>query len=212
MKTLVIGDLHGQHELVDLALKDGFPVVFLGDYLDSFDRTPEDCILTLIKVLAAVRQGKAQALLGNHELSYLENKVMGCSGYRKETAAMLPCLDISSLKSYIYSEGFLLTHAGVSQDLLDALGTSLEDYLEDKRYNQIGYERGGYDEAGGLYWCDWRYFKPIVNVPQIMGHSRGRDIRKTGNNYCIDCLEDTNPKGLLIENGVAEVYEFGQDL
>ncbi len=161
MKTLLVGDLHGQHELVELALEQGMPVIFMGDYMDSFTRSTDDQLITIRAVLQAVEDGKAQALLGNHELSYLEPG-MRCSGWKSITEYQMRHIDVSHLKDFIWAEGFLLSHAGVSQKLLDSEGTSLDVYLNGGEYMQIGSSRGGRNAVGGLFWCDWNWeFEPI---------------------------------------------------
>lgn len=206
-KTLVVGDLHGQWELAERALATNYPVIFLGDYVDSYNRTPEDSIKTLEIVLRAIKDGKAQGLLGNHELSYLLDS-MRCSGFNPAIYMQIKYMEVTLLKDFIFAENFLLTHAGVSQYLLDKLDVTLDNYLADKDYYQIGYRRGGFHPCGGIYWCDWTEFDPVTGVNQIFGHSRNKEIRQKEYNFCIDCLEDTNPQGLLIKNGVAEIYTF----
>lgn len=206
-KTLVVGDLHGQWELAERALETGYPVIFLGDYVDSYTRSAEDSIKTLQIVLEAIKNNKAQGLYGNHELSYLVEGML-CSGFNGKTLMLIQHLETNLLQDYIYEEGFLMTHAGVSNYLLDKLSIGLAEYLDDANYNQIGYRRGGRDPCGGIYWCDWTEFDPIPDVNQIFGHSRWKDIRQKEYSFCIDCLEDTEPKGLLIEDGVATIHKF----
>lgn len=206
MKTLLVGDLHGQYMIAKIALEQGMPVIFMGDYLDSFTVSVGTQIELLQLVLKAVEDGQAQALMGNHEMSYLVDR-MRCSGYKPVTESHVMHMDLSPLKSYIKAEGFLLTHAGVSQRLLDHKGVTLDEYLEAGSYNQIGRYRGGRDLVGGLYWCDWNQdFDPIPDQPQVVGHTRGKLIRQNGNSYCIDVLEDTDIQFGLIDNGEFSIY------
>lgn len=178
-------------------------MVFLGDYLDSYDRSADDCVKTLQTVLYAIEDGKAVGLRGNHEMSYLEDG-MQCSGFRADTLVQVTHMQTELLKDYHWCEGFLLSHAGVSQSLLENREETLEEYLARGVYTQIGSIRGGRNPVGGLWWCDWRYeFEPVPGVKQIVGHTRGHDIREKDGNYCIDCLDFTDPKGLLIKDGTA---------
>ena len=216
MKTLVVGDLHGQHELVTKALDMNMPTIFLGDYLDSFDVSVQDQVTTLVKVLNACEEREdVTALTGNHEMSYL-SKEMACSGYKAETQMYVNLLENlmhKHLEPYTWAEGFLLSHAGVSLALLRALEhNTAQEYLDADEFNQIGAARGGLSPSGGLYWCDWGWeFKDIPGTPQIVGHTRGRGIRRKGNSYCIDCLEDQDPHFITIENGVAEPLEINKE-
>ena len=205
MKTLVVGDLHGQIEIAKAAIKKDMPVIFMGDYLDSYVRSVTDQVSTLRYVLDAVEAGQARALIGNHEHSYI-TKGMRCSGWDGATELHVTHLDLSPLEDYIWAEGFLLSHAGVSNRLLKYMDISLEDYLAEENFYQIGRYRGGRDPVGGLFWCDWNQeFEEVPGIPQIVGHTRGHEIRQKGNSYCVDCLEDYNMYGLIIDNG--EAYE-----
>lgn len=214
MKTLVVGDLHGQLELVLRAFKTPYPVIFLGDYVDSFNRSVTDQIETLRLVLDGVRDGRCRALRGNHEMSYIDNRYR-CSGYNTATQIHMdhfsrgadPNLDV--LEDYIFCEGFLLSHAGVSQELLDYHNITLDEYLASGDFDGAGYARGGTRPVGGLRWCDWRFeFAAIADQPQIVGHTRGREIRQNGNSYCIDVLEDGCTDVVLIEDGEVEVVDL----
>jgi hypothetical protein len=44
----------------------------------------------------------------------------------------------------------------------------------------IGADRGGRNELGGVTWCDWRNFKPIAGMPQIVGHTCDKKVRWAG--------------------------------
>jgi hypothetical protein len=205
MKTIVVGDLHGKYEIAEKALSKGFPVVFVGDYLDSFDRDIEDQFKCLNIVLDACRKGKAQALYGNHELSYLVPS-MQCSGFNRGTFLFIQDVDLSPLQNYIWVDDVLITHAGLSQAVLDDFdNVDAEDYLglciENLYYQDIGYARGGSKPCGSIFWCDWdAEFVPIDGVKQVFGHTRGKDVRQKEDSFCIDCL-DTVEKVAVIEDG-----------
>jgi len=65
-KYVFVGDLHGKVEEVERALAMDGTTIFVGDYLDSFDRSIGDQRKTLELVMDGVASGKAKALLGNH--------------------------------------------------------------------------------------------------------------------------------------------------
>lgn len=210
MGTIVVGDLHGQLEIARAALALGERTIFIGDYLDSFTASVEDQVETLRFVLDAVKDGQAQALYGNHELSYLRED-MACSGFKAVTKAHVMHMDLAPLQEYIWEEGFLLSHAGVSDYLLEVREQTLEEYLEAREFYQIGGARGGLSHCGGLFWCDWRYeFEPVEGVKQIVGHTRGDSIREKHGNYCIDVIEDMrpNPQVVRIEDGELELVRL----
>ena len=208
MKTLVIGDIHGNVEIIKAAFKTEYPLIFVGDYLDSFNRLVIDQLESLEIVLKGIKEGRCIGIMGNHEMSYI-SKDCRCSGYNNATAAHIMSMDLSPLVDYTYCEGFLISHAGVSNTLLELYNITLQEYLEDEIFEDVGYCRGGWSTVGGLHWCDWNYeFKPIKSQPQIVGHTRGNYIRQKGNSYCIDCLEDGCKEALLIENGTVEIFKF----
>lgn len=213
MKTLVVGDLHGQYELAEAALESGFPVVFLGDYLDSFTRSPVEQCSTLDLVVNAIEDREdVQGLVGNHELQYMNPKYR-CSGFRHETREMLINSGLlvkaeKLLKHYTVVGSFMLSHAGVSKSFIKSL--PLDRYLAAPLdYYTVGFSRGGSSNSGDMFWCDWRYeFEPLDDIPQIVGHTRGNHIRQRGNSYCIDVLENNNFTGLLINTEGGEEIQM----
>jgi len=215
-KLVVVGDLHGQYEIVEKVLKKtDYKVVFIGDYLDSYDRPMIEQLHTLNLVLGAVRSqpDRIWALRGNHEMSYLD-PYMQCSGYSYELKAQInQSVDMSPLLDYIWVDDWLISHAGVSGKLLEKSGQTLEEYLDGEDYSQIGRARGGRDPVGGLYWCDWwREFEPI-ETPQIVGHSNHRPdgelpgIVQNGNSFNIDCLGRTE-EVLVLDHNQAEIWDI----
>lgn len=217
-KMIVVGDLHGQYEIVEAILaKDGYKVCFIGDYLDSFDRQMIEQLHTLNLVLGAIRKepDRVWGLKGNHELSYLDPK-MQCSGYSYELQNQINyTVDMSPLLDYIWVDDWLISHAGVSQKLLDALDMTLEEYLDAGDFNQIGRARGGRNPIGGLFWCDWWHELEPIPTPQIVGHSHHRPdgyppgpVQK-GNAWNIDCLGRTN-EVLVLDHNIAEVWDIDE--
>ena len=228
MKTLVIGDLHGAYEVVRLVkkTKEVDRVVFLGDYLDSYDRPIADQIVTLTEVLemAEAEPEKYIALIGNHERSYLFPKEM-CSGFNYETDAMVTHLADRMkevLKPYFWIDDlWLATHAGVDHWLLEERGETLQEYLEGGDHTQISKARGGWDNHGGLYWQDWKDFTPVNHVNQVVGHTHYKHegvlkYRRVGNsmNVNVDCIPYSKYQNikdaifLIIEDGILKEVDW----
>lgn len=225
MKTLIIPDLHGKVEIAAKAIQlaDEYEVVFLGDYLDDFKRSVEDQVTIVTLVLEAIRSGKnVVGLLGNHEWSYLDPHKMRCSGFTPSTATYVISLKkamLEYLKPFYKTNGFLCSHAGVSNNLLKDIDQTLDEYLNTGDFKQIGHSRGGTDKVGGLYWCDWYVdFKPIPYVNQVVGHSRHRPgkekgilglIGETETSFNTDCL-NSKPEFLVINED--ETWNIIQEL
>jgi hypothetical protein len=213
--TVVIGDIHGRREIVKEALASDRKVVFVGDFLDSYDRSIDDQINGLMDALTAARMHphKVQLIMGNHERSYLYADEV-CSGFNGATYAHvlhLHKLMDGLMRPYVWSDGFLISHAGVSDALLGNLNRDLNEYLREENYTQVGKSRGGLSQCGGLYWCDWfDEFHPIEGTPQVVGHTGYRPegyregILSKGNSFNVDCLDHTK-EFLEIENGEGRI-------
>jgi hypothetical protein len=210
MRYTFVGDLHGKSDVVRHALDKEGKIVFVGDYVDSFDKGVEYYREVLDLVLGAVESGKAEALYGNHELSYLK-PIHRCSGYSHATHGLIAEYKErmwKNLKPFLELPGnYLVTHAGmhpiVHADFV-ASGKSMKDWAEDatSAAHWIGRSRGGPNTVGGIFWCDFnREFEPVESINQIFGHTAGGETIRTRHapnsmNFCIDCL-DKNPISFL---------------
>jgi hypothetical protein len=227
--TIVVGDLHGKIDIarraLDLAQHTNEQVVFVGDYLDSFDLPTENHI-DLLELLLDTRDCyNVITLMGNHELSYLVPSLRA-SGFRADIAEYIqskPALLMEmhkKLEPFVSINGWLITHAGVSanwlpsyigsNNLIEALGSSLE-----RMHYDIGYARGGTASCGGIYWCDYYdEFVPVPGVKQIFGHTRARrfgdhqGIVNKGDNYNIDCLDYVDEVLRIKDDSTVEIVEL----
>lgn len=225
MQTMVVGDLHGKYEIAERAIKwfnarpDDSKLIFVGDYLDSYDRSVADQVTTLSLVLGACStHNNVIGLFGNHEMSYL-HPLQRCSGYKGTTQFHVNHMkDVmeKELKYYTWAGQYLVTHAGVSQYYLDRIGKSLDEYLDEGKYCDVGYARGGHAPVGGSLWCDyWEEFEPIDNLPQVFGHTAYRPddeykgiVRYPNTyNYNIDCLDRVNEVLIIQDDGITATIE-----
>ncbi len=204
MKVIFIGDIHGKVEAVQRALdKSADQRIFVGDFMDSFDRPWYDHLKCLRLVLDAVKAGEADAIYGNHELSYLM-PFHRCSGWssQNENTMLQNRVEIEALfKPHILlAPDFLVTHAGLTSQLWKKKHLTLENLEENltkwwpkisSPVHQIGNYRGGISSVGGTFWCDFKMeFNPIKGLTQVFGHTAGDGIRKKGeSSFCIDCLD-----------------------
>lgn len=130
MKRLILGDMHGNFEVVKQIYEREQPyeVIMLGDYFDAFDFSDAEILhafnnLVLLREYhLSLNKGNFIMLLGNHELHYLI-PTAEYTGYRHSYAAIAhiklqECLDNKILK-YIHIDNKLKTiysHAGLSND------------------------------------------------------------------------------------------------
>ncbi len=214
---VVIGDLHGNLPFLRrvLELYPDQTKIFVGDFVDSRSFSRDEELECLETVLSLVEAGKARALFGNHELSYLE-PAMRCSGYEGSFDQRLNPLKprMRQLLEHFFwlpDQRILITHAGLSFTIWQECGFTEENLpgklgewsllpVQETPAGWIGMPRGGIDRVGGIYWCDWySEFQPIPGIIQVLGHTSAlsvqeqslaseQGIRQRGVNYNIDCL------------------------
>ena len=205
--TVFVGDIHGDLEFVQFIDKQykTWKKVFVGDYLDSLYHSPDHCIKAIQYVLMMTERGDTQALLGNHEISYLfpGNR---CSGWNRIIDIQLIHLQNWIHKKFLWylwipEHKIFVTHAGLTRYLwndatltFDNLFETLDQWkrqdLRISKFGWIGKARGGIDPFGGPFWCDFeKEFQPIEGLIQIFGHTPGETIRQVGSNYNINQFE-----------------------
>lgn len=195
MKTLVIGDLHNRVDWVERCIEAVNPdlTLFLGDYFDNFNETLECTSRTALWLRESLDQPNRVHLLGNHDMPYrfpLSFNLL-CPGFTHEKSIIIN--DILSVdtawkktKSFHWVDGWLLSHAGISLNLLHPLkGFDLDELrkVEEDSFEKCtadistpmfgcGRSRGGNYHSGGITWQDFDVdFVPIEGVNQIVGHT-----------------------------------------
>lgn len=207
-KIIVIGDIHGRTIWKDIVEKesDADKIIFIGDYLDSWNHTPKQMADNFLDIEAfKVSSDKEVILLmGNHDLSYISPNLR-CSGYSVELDELIGN-KISNLfrqgfiKTFHIEENILFSHAGVTKTWLN----NLVNYLNVKSinvHNQINFinqlAKGvpsilGYvdsDKSGYGFSIDqgplWVRPKSMLsdrldNLEQIVGHTSHNEITMFG--------------------------------
>lgn len=226
MKTIVVGDLHGDWQGLMAILRatgaigaDGArlpdtEVIQLGDLIHGGglplregvdDRRCAELALRLCDTL----------LIGNHELPHLwpDAGFLRFHGQRPiaETLreVLLGAYRDGRLVPACAHDGWLLTHAG----LHPAMGRGYAEFsagatapavAEDIRryfaarippaplplalFDAVARSRGGRDEEGGIFWCDFSELMAAGSaIPQIVGHTpQPGGYARTGNLWCVD--------------------------
>jgi len=200
-----VGDIHGQVDMVEDALDSNADrIIFVGDIMDSWRRSPEDQIRALRLLLDHIGD-RVSVVFGNHDLSYLYRS-QRCSGYKDETQLMFNHHRdevLEKFKPFVYEHNLLVTHAGLTLRLWEDHQLTLDNFQEklaewfrnpqqDSPYYQVGYARSGRKPYGGPVWCDLSEFEDIPGLPQVFGHSRGKSFRQIGDSICIDVLENNH--------------------
>lgn len=234
MKTLIIPDIHTRwhwiEKFIDAQHDNYDEIVFLGDYFDHFSDTPEMNSMTAQWLKKSLDKPKRIHLMGNHDVAYRfpNNWHLRCSGNTKDKSEainrVLSKEDWNKIKLCHYTQGWLLSHAGVHERVfahprrglnIEQIEHACQSALLDAETNvpvpemEAGRARGGYMVVGGITWLDYREeFEPVPGINQIVGHTRHKypseKKAQCSENYCIDT--DSNHIGVIFD-GKAGVLE-----
>jgi len=208
----IIGDIHGDitrmQQIAHLAKENDELMIFVGDFLDSFEYDPYDQIKCIDFAIRLAQENRAIIIKGNHEISYLR-PMMVCTGWNPITNMLLMQdgrrRDMEDLfKSYVYIKdaNLLITHAGLSARFAEPHGITLETleeklvsfdglYADESPLYYCGRARGGPYPYGGIFWNDWNQeFIPVEGLRQVFGHThlKGEIEFTDGGNYNIDAI------------------------
>jgi len=205
-KTVIIPDVHCHFDRAEAIILKEVPdeIVFLGDYFDAYDETMETHIQTVEWLKGSMKNPRRIHLLGNHDLSYLDQKYT-CSGYTGVKKFFIDKIGVKLeklLRYYWIDETWLCTHAGLSYEFYKAYagsGQTVSDFLETYDYDvelrerlyNCSNMRGGMDAYSGIVWCDYGEFVDIPDIKQIFGHTNDKCVRHLKNDngsehYCLD--------------------------
>lgn len=183
MKTIIISDLHQRHNWIEKFLEKTphDEVVFLGDYFDDFDDTPEETKETAKWLKKSLKIPNRIHLLGNHDSHYrfpglrkwrcaLDNQETQEKKEKAISAIMSPQDWEKIIPSY-QTQGWLLSHAGVPKGTKNA-----EKILKtDIKFAKRGVHR---KTLKTTIWGKYRDFIPTRHLNQIFGHSPSEKIRR----------------------------------
>lgn len=204
MNIVVIGDIHGKKVWKKAAMfaNPDDIVVFVGDYLDSFDESPETQVQNFKEILEykKVKKDNCILLLGNHDFQY--SKRVGdyerYSGYNPRTKELIGTLIDDAIENgliqlaYFHKfkgaqNGILFTHAGVTKTWLKRAGleqlvpslveTAINDLfkktVEPFRF-AVGSDPYGDDPVHSPLWVRPESLTEdrIEDMSQVVGHTK----------------------------------------
>jgi hypothetical protein len=123
MKYLIIPDVHNRWEKAEELIKKvpADKIIFLGDFFDDFNDTPQDIAETAGWFHDSVNKPDRIHICGNHDLHYWfkDNKFLQCSGYEQYKSITINDFvtkeDWEKLVFHYVLDGqFLLSHGGVA--------------------------------------------------------------------------------------------------
>ena len=236
-KVFIIGDAHGEYHGLAAALissklmnqdlkwtgKQSI-LVQIGDIIDrGLYPMQIDTLLDVLQTEAKKAGGKIVRLIGNHELEILKKNYLITSlpyfqieSFRNK---LIKQIEDGTLQAAYSVKGFVITHAGICNDLYKVFETELTkitpsalvSYINkifkkavlEHNYSHpifnISFMRGGNSAYGGIFWEDLRcLLTNYQEVPfkQILGHTR------ISENY-----QTEDGKITAIDIGLAKVLE-----
>ena len=232
-KTLVIGDIHLRHEIVEKILNTWHgPIIQTGDWFDNFGEKKEQTIATAKLFKQFVHRPDTITLMGNHDIQYRIHHKNGlyCSGYEPWKYDVINSIvsevDWCKLKYFHHEEHYWFSHAGISNywfghpvhgtttEIIESKIAQAQKALEARMYSEVGciyaadYYRGGNFPRGGLLWNDWVNVEHHDCITEIVGHTPSNKIRfKKHNQQSQSINVDSFLNQLLIihEDGKLEV-------
>ena len=219
-QVFIIGDVHGEYhgfaavlihaKLINPELEwtgNKNVLVQIGDIIDrGYYPLQVDRLLDVLQDEAKKAGGKVIRLIGNHELELLKKNYYITSlpyfqieDYRNK---LVKQIKEGTLQAAYYTNGFVITHAGICNNLYDVLATEIKNITHAKLVKHINeifkqavlehnyshpifnvsYLRGGENFYGGIFWEDLRaLIQNYDKVPfkQILGHTRIKNNFKT---------------------------------
>jgi predicted phosphodiesterase len=129
MKTIIISDIHNRVYWIEDALSSPIlqpydEIIFLGDYFDDFNDTPEDATDAARWLKQSLHRPNRIHLIGTHDIWYMfpYNRFIAASGNTEAKAyairGILTKEDWNKLYLYYYEQNFLLSHAGLHTNLI----------------------------------------------------------------------------------------------
>lgn len=204
MKIISLGDIHGRPYWKKINPKDWDKIIFIGDYVDSFNVPTEKILSNLRDIVQFKKKYKDKVILlyGNHDLSYAFWPDYLCSGFKPEMSFLYRDIFDRNREffqaAYQY-KNYLWTHAGVSNkwletykllfknhfDLKDDLSNIAEVFNKVNKsssqfvLHELGAKRGGLRHSkGGITWADKT--ETLEGIPpglhQIVGHTYLKEI------------------------------------
>jgi len=171
-------------------------VIFLGDYFDQFDDSPEDAEKTARWVKRRLHLKGYYFIMGNHESQYRWPKcpwhktAAGSRDKQEAIDSVLTKEDWAKMLFAVQRENWWFTHAGLHPRLFmhPVMGFSAQKVWDKLHEAEFQCEAGLYtritDEQhhegempSGPLWLRWQQFEPILGINQVVGHTPGNEPR-----------------------------------
>lgn len=191
MKVLAVGDIHCKPEIIDKVweiIDDYNTVVFVGDYADDWEATPQDSIniWQKLKDFQDACPSKVKLVTGNHDYIYAHYTKTLQSGYSQFTQTLIDMPENRELREWLRDlpitleiEGVVYSHAGLTN-------------VWKEEYNDSSTRLWQNDSP---IWLRPDFLYSYKEVPQVFGHTPSETCWEVKPDiWCIDTFS-TAPDG-----------------
>lgn len=219
MKILVFGDIHGRSIWRDIIEKEKPNLtIFLGDYVVSRENISEEEQLVNLDAILKLKEthpSEVVLLRGNHDTEAAGYQWTEC--YPDfENKELFPTERYERLTQWAYvHDGFLFSHAGVSQTFLRENNLTVDELTELTELNdpRFGFTPGNRMDFNGNSICQPpTWIRPealmadaVEGFTQVVGHTVQKEVTNITDG-CVDlwlCDALGNNSYLCIEDGAA---------
>lgn len=193
VKRVIFGDIHGHYDSFYELYKKEDPdeVILLGDYVDSFTQTSQQCKECLVNLLDLRQEhiknkGNFIMLLGNHDFHYIVGGER-YSGFKTNTLSLCGEIltkavitDKSIIPIYVDSvNNIIFSHAGITNTWMTLHQLQLEDvnkiesFFDLSKFRFTGFNCYGDHPSNGPIWVRPRslFSDMYGDYRQIVGHT-----------------------------------------
>lgn len=206
MKILVIPDIHGSHhwEKAKDFIKDVDKIIFLGDYVDSWENKWPDQGENLKNIFdfARANKEKVDVLWGNHDWSYVTESRYGnqVSGHQHIHSSEIKALfnaNLDLMKVAVNYDNWIFSHAGLthawitcfnydcktrgaefpSEDLFKNINWAINNHVIDELFDWHGlFSSCGDEPCQGPLWVRPGSLLENAEFPmQVVGHTEVKE-------------------------------------
>lgn len=190
-EILVVPDIHGRDFWKEPCHEWQGQIIFLGDYHDPYGKAVEEPDITesfenlkeLVSFVETRRKDNPESIIcleGNHDGAYYTGRLKCRFDYDHAEKVLNLIKQLNPVVTYKIGD-ILFSHAGVTQDWMDAHKLTIDDLSkltpsDSDILEEVSFSRGGNYRHGSCTWndlYDFEYDEHPKGYYQIFGHTWG---------------------------------------